>query len=146
MLVFDPKARITAAEALAHPYLATYHDETDEPAADQPFDWSFGELDLPVTEWKKRIWEEAAAYQDFDAKPDDKSEKLSKGSSDMVPPLTDTKSSKAVTPSTEGTKSPTAKSNTKVTVGDINAKDVKAKALPTPQSTATPETTESPAT
>ena len=37
--VFDPRKRINAAEALAHPYLAPYHDPTDEPAADEPFDW-----------------------------------------------------------------------------------------------------------
>lgn len=33
MLTFDPKKRITVAEALKHPYLATYHDENDEPNA-----------------------------------------------------------------------------------------------------------------
>ncbi|TPX34576.1 hypothetical protein SmJEL517_g02872 [Synchytrium microbalum] len=66
MLVFDPKQRITAAQALSHPYLAMYHDPSDEPISELPFDWSFGELDLPVTEWKKRIWEEGTAYEDFD--------------------------------------------------------------------------------
>ena len=30
MLCFDPKLRITAAEALAHPLLAAYHDPDDE--------------------------------------------------------------------------------------------------------------------
>ncbi len=30
MLVFDPKKRITAAEAMAHPYLEPYHDPDDE--------------------------------------------------------------------------------------------------------------------
>lgn len=30
MLCFDPKQRITAAEALAHPLLAAYHDPDDE--------------------------------------------------------------------------------------------------------------------
>ncbi|KAL7008043.1 mitogen activated protein kinase [Cystobasidiomycetes sp. EMM_F5] len=33
-LTFNPKKRITVEEALAHPYLAPYHDETDEPASD----------------------------------------------------------------------------------------------------------------
>ena len=32
MLVFDPKKRVRAEQALAHPYLAPYHDPTDEPA------------------------------------------------------------------------------------------------------------------
>jgi p38 MAP kinase len=52
MLVFAPKQRITAAEALAHPYLAPYHDPTDEPVAEEKFDWSFNDADLPVDTWK----------------------------------------------------------------------------------------------
>jgi serine/threonine protein kinase len=52
MLVFDPKKRITATEALAHEYLAPYHDPTDEPVADEKFDWSFNDADLPVDTWK----------------------------------------------------------------------------------------------
>jgi p38 MAP kinase len=51
MLVFDPRKRITAAEALAHEYLAPYHDPTDEPVAAEPFDWSFNDADLPVDTW-----------------------------------------------------------------------------------------------
>ena len=35
MLVFDPRKRITAAEALAHEYVAPYHDPTDEPIASE---------------------------------------------------------------------------------------------------------------
>jgi p38 MAP kinase len=52
MLVFDPKKRVRAPEALAHPYLAPYHDPTDEPAAEEKFDWSFNDADLPVDTWK----------------------------------------------------------------------------------------------
>ncbi|CAJ0877785.1 9430_t:CDS:10, partial [Entrophospora sp. SA101] len=55
MLVFDPKKRITAEQALAHKYLEQYHDESDEPIADEAFDWSFNDADLPVDEWKVRI-------------------------------------------------------------------------------------------
>ncbi|KAJ1668569.1 MAPK protein hog1 [Coemansia sp. RSA 1813] len=58
MLVFDPRRRITAAEALAHPYLETYHDEADEPVADSMFDWSFNDADLPVEEWKIMMYNE----------------------------------------------------------------------------------------
>lgn len=32
-MTFDPKKRITVAEALAHPFLAAYHDPDDEPVA-----------------------------------------------------------------------------------------------------------------
>lgn len=52
MLTFDPRKRISAAEALEHPYLAPYHDPSDEPAAAEKFDWSFNEADLPVDTWK----------------------------------------------------------------------------------------------
>lgn len=52
MLVFNPKSRITAGEALAHPYLAPYHDPSDEPVAEEKFDWSFNDADLPVDTWK----------------------------------------------------------------------------------------------
>jgi hypothetical protein len=30
LLKFDPSIRITVEQALAHPYLAAYHDEEDE--------------------------------------------------------------------------------------------------------------------
>lgn len=52
MLVFDPRKRVKATEALAHPYLAPYHDPTDEPSAEEKFDWSFNDADLPVDTWK----------------------------------------------------------------------------------------------
>jgi p38 MAP kinase len=52
MLVFDPNKRITATEALGHDYLAPYHDPTDEPVAEEKFDWSFNDADLPVDTWK----------------------------------------------------------------------------------------------
>ncbi|KAJ1762548.1 MAPK protein hog1 [Coemansia sp. RSA 1935] len=58
MLVFDPRKRITATEALAHPYLETYHDEADEPGAESVFDWSFNDADLPVEEWKVMMYNE----------------------------------------------------------------------------------------
>lgn len=52
MLVFDPKKRVRAGEALAHQYLTPYHDPTDEPVAQEKFDWSFNDADLPVDTWK----------------------------------------------------------------------------------------------
>jgi p38 MAP kinase len=52
MLVFDPRTRIKAGAALADPYLAPYHDPTDEPVAEEKFDWSFNDADLPVDTWK----------------------------------------------------------------------------------------------
>ncbi|CAJ0757507.1 13099_t:CDS:10 [Entrophospora sp. SA101] len=58
MLVFDPKTRITAEQALADKYLDPYHDESDEHVADEAFDWSFNETDLPTDNWKIRIYQE----------------------------------------------------------------------------------------
>lgn len=58
MLVFDPKKRITAADALAHPYLAPYHDPTDEPVAEAKFDWHFNDADLPVDTWRVMMYSE----------------------------------------------------------------------------------------
>ena len=52
MLVFNPKERVKAGQALAHEYLAPYHDPTDEPEAEEKFDWSFNDADLPVDTWK----------------------------------------------------------------------------------------------
>jgi p38 MAP kinase len=52
MLVFDPRKRISAETGLSHEYLAPYHDPSDEPAAEEKFDWSFNDADLPVDTWK----------------------------------------------------------------------------------------------
>ncbi|KAI8848023.1 hypothetical protein BC829DRAFT_394887 [Chytridium lagenaria] len=62
MLVFDPRKRITASQALAHPYLSCYHEPSDEPVAEAPFDWSFTEADLAVDEWKTQIYAEVLDF------------------------------------------------------------------------------------
>lgn len=58
MLVFDPRKRIDATTALAHEYVAPYHDPSDEPTAPVPFDWSFNDADLPVDTWKVMMYSE----------------------------------------------------------------------------------------
>lgn len=60
MLVLDTDKRITASEALAHPYFSQYHDPDDEPEA-EPYDQSFESRELEIEEWKseydsKNIW------------------------------------------------------------------------------------------
>ncbi|QMW44264.1 hypothetical protein G4B11_007684 [Aspergillus flavus] len=47
MLTLDPQERISAEEALQHPYMKMYHDPTDEPIAMERFDWMLngGEFD-----------------------------------------------------------------------------------------------------
>lgn len=62
MLVFDPRKRIDATQALAHEYLAPYHDPSDEPIAPEPFDWSFNDADLPVDTWKIMMYSEVRSF------------------------------------------------------------------------------------
>lgn len=66
MLVFDPRTRVKAGEALADPYLAPYHDPTDEPEAEEKFDWSFNDADLPVDTWKIMMYSEILDYHNVD--------------------------------------------------------------------------------
>lgn len=52
LLVFDSKSRLSAKDALEHPYLQSYHCPEDEPIAEQAYDWSSTEKDLTIEEWK----------------------------------------------------------------------------------------------
>jgi len=45
LLAFDPAKRISCEEALAHPYLAVWHDPNDEPVCSSTFDFGFEEED-----------------------------------------------------------------------------------------------------
>ncbi|CAG8779675.1 23880_t:CDS:2, partial [Gigaspora margarita] len=62
LLKFDPAARITVEQALAHPYLAAYHDEEDEPGHDEIFDFSFESVDS-IEDMKKMIAQEVMSYK-----------------------------------------------------------------------------------
>lgn len=66
MLVFDVHTRITAGDALAHPYLAPYHNPADEPVADEPFDWSFNDADLPIDTWKVMMYSEILDFHNIE--------------------------------------------------------------------------------
>lgn len=62
MLMFDPAARITAKEALEHPYLETYHMPQDEPSG-SPIPPDFFEFDtykemLTTKDLKRLLWNE----------------------------------------------------------------------------------------
>uniref|UniRef100_A0A673AAU8 mitogen-activated protein kinase n=1 Tax=Sphaeramia orbicularis TaxID=375764 RepID=A0A673AAU8_9TELE len=61
MLVLDTDKRITASEALAHPYFAQYHDPDDEPEA-EPYDQSFESRELEIEEWKRLTYEEVLSF------------------------------------------------------------------------------------
>lgn len=51
MLVLDAEKRITAAEALAHPYFEAIHDPEEETEAEK-YDDTYDNMDLPLNEWK----------------------------------------------------------------------------------------------
>lgn len=51
MLELDSDIRITAEQALSHPYLSQYHDPTDEPVS-ETYDQNLEDMELPVNEWK----------------------------------------------------------------------------------------------
>uniref|UniRef100_A0A224Z4J7 mitogen-activated protein kinase n=1 Tax=Rhipicephalus zambeziensis TaxID=60191 RepID=A0A224Z4J7_9ACAR len=61
MLELDADKRPTATEALAHPYLASLADPSDEPSA-EPCDQSFEDRDLSVHEWKRLVYEETTNF------------------------------------------------------------------------------------
>ena len=63
MLVFDPRKRVKASEALAHEYLSPYHDPTDEPLAEEKFDWILHNADLSVNAWKILMYEQLQDYE-----------------------------------------------------------------------------------
>lgn len=67
LLQFDPELRLSAADALASPYLAPYHDPSDEPEATEVFEESFQEADLSADLWKTITYAEVLAYHN---KPD----------------------------------------------------------------------------
>jgi p38 MAP kinase len=62
LLVWDPKKRISAEEALLHPYFDEYKDSFYEQIDVKPFDWSFDEEELTADEWLKRSLAVSAKY------------------------------------------------------------------------------------
>ncbi len=59
MLSFDSTTRISVAQALAHPWLAAYHDVHDEPTCPQKFDrWRQIEALHTVEEFRVALWDE----------------------------------------------------------------------------------------
>jgi mitogen-activated protein kinase 1/3/mitogen-activated protein kinase 6 len=64
MLAFDPSKRITVAQALAHPYLASLHDESDEPSAARPFFFDFENETLSENRVRDLVYEELVGFHD----------------------------------------------------------------------------------
>ena len=62
MLVFNPAKRVTVEAALAHPYLASLHDPSDEPLAHAAFSFEFENQPLDKRMMKELIAKEMAAF------------------------------------------------------------------------------------
>lgn len=54
MLVLDCDGRISASEALSHPYFSQYHDPEDEPEA-PPYDQTLESKNRTLEEWKGEL-------------------------------------------------------------------------------------------
>ncbi|XP_016296369.1 mitogen-activated protein kinase 7-like [Sinocyclocheilus anshuiensis] len=65
MLRFDPRERISACQALEHPYLAKYHDADDEPVCVPAFDFEFDRQPVGKEQIKEAI---LAEIKDFHKK------------------------------------------------------------------------------
>ncbi|RPD64429.1 kinase-like protein [Lentinus tigrinus ALCF2SS1-7] len=64
LLVFDPASRITVQQALEHPWLAAYHDVSDEPSCPEVFErWRDIEKLETLPEFKEAIWNEIQDYR-----------------------------------------------------------------------------------
>ncbi|XP_068665692.1 mitogen-activated protein kinase homolog MMK1-like isoform X2 [Aristolochia californica] len=62
MLTFDPRQRIRVEDALAHPYLASLHDSSDEPVCLTPFRFDFEHHALTEEQVRELIYREAIAF------------------------------------------------------------------------------------
>eukprot|EP00796_Vickermania_ingenoplastis_P010947 gene10947-7600_t len=62
MLELDPRRRPTAADMLAHPYLASLHDETDEPSCPAPFNWPYEKVQMQVPDLRRAFWKDIVRY------------------------------------------------------------------------------------
>mmetsp|Transcript_32994 Transcript_32994/g.40511 ORF Transcript_32994/g.40511 Transcript_32994/m.40511 type:complete len:418 (+) Transcript_32994:281-1534(+) len=62
MLVFNPAKRISVADALAHPYMASLANPDDEPICDKKFEFEFENVELSKEMLQELMWEEMARY------------------------------------------------------------------------------------
>uniref|UniRef100_UPI0037E89400 mitogen-activated protein kinase 11 isoform X2 n=1 Tax=Semicossyphus pulcher TaxID=241346 RepID=UPI0037E89400 len=69
MLVLDCDGRISASEALSHPYFSQYHDPDDEPEA-PPYDQTLESKDRTLEEWKELVFEEVTSVKASGSKTD----------------------------------------------------------------------------
>ena len=64
MITFDPSSRITVPDALSHPWLAAYHEESDEPDCPAKFErWRDIEKLDTLDEFRDALWKEIEDYR-----------------------------------------------------------------------------------
>ncbi|KAG5463901.1 hypothetical protein LSCM1_00074 [Leishmania martiniquensis] len=64
LMCFNPNRRITAAEALEHPYVAAFHRPEEEPVATEPITISLPDNErLPLDKYRDAIYEQIAALR-----------------------------------------------------------------------------------
>jgi mitogen-activated protein kinase 15 len=67
LMCFNPSRRITAAEALEHPYVAAFHRPDEEPVAPEPITISLPDNErLPLDRYRDAIYEQIAALRRAD--------------------------------------------------------------------------------
>ena len=62
MLQFDPRKRISVADALEHPYLATYHDASNEPVAKSVFKADFENFEMDKAKLRQLVHAEIESF------------------------------------------------------------------------------------
>lgn len=64
MLVIDPERRISVEDALLHPYINVWYEESEVNApAPGPYDHSVDEREHTVEQWKELIYHEVLEYE-----------------------------------------------------------------------------------
>lgn len=83
MLKFDPAERISASQALEHPWLSSYHDVSDEPSAPAPFQkWRDIEALETLDQFREALWNEIQ-----DCRREVRSVSVARSPSIVSPPL-----------------------------------------------------------
>ena len=62
MLTWDPSKRITADEAVEHPYFEKLHDPFDEPVTYPIDDFDFERSDVTMEQMRREVWSEILHY------------------------------------------------------------------------------------
>lgn len=62
MLLFNPEKRVTVAEALEHPYMASLHDPKYEPVTSEPLDFDFEDDEPDLERMREQVYNEMLRF------------------------------------------------------------------------------------